>query len=479
MAPFNNADKTMIKQFLCLLCLSVIELVGVSQVPLAQAKSSSDRPTPTTVLAILKRRIDQEKQSIGMVVGLIDRQGRQIISYGRLSQADQRQPDGNTVFEIGSITKVFTALALAEMAERGELKLTDPITKFLPKSVSVPTRSGQTITLIDLATHTSSLPRLPDNLQPQDINNPYADYAVEQLYKFLSGYKLTRNIGTKYEYSNLGAGLLGHVLSLKSGTDYETLIKTRITQPLQMPNTAIQLSAAMRSRLITGHNAGGEPVANWDLPSLAGAGALRSTAHDLLEFLAVQQGWVQSTLLPAMQKTQTPQRSTDTPTLAMGLGWHILTSPGTTIIFHDGGTGGYRSFIGFNQASQLGVVVLSNSSNDISDIGLHLLEPKLPLAQHQPPRARKVITLNPQIYDAYVGRYQLAPDFILTITKTRDRLYLQATAQPQVELWPIAETQFFIKEVEAQITFVKSNTGQVNQLILHQNGQHLPAQRLP
>jgi serine-type D-Ala-D-Ala carboxypeptidase/endopeptidase len=469
----------MIKYLVHRLGLSMIGLVGLTSMPAVHAKAAPDRPSAKTVQAILKQRIEQERQSLGMVVGLIDRQGRQIISYGRLSQADSRQPDGDTVFEIGSITKVFTALALADMAERGELQLTDPIEKFLPKTVNLPTRNGKSMTLIDLATHTSGLPRLPDNFHPQAVDNPYADYTISQLYQFLSSYQLTREIGAKYEYSNLGVGLLGHILTLKAGMDYETLIKTRITQPLQMSDTAIQLSPTLRSRLATGHDELGQPVSNWDLPTLAGAGALRSTANDLLKFLAAQQGLTKSSLGPVMQKTQAEQRPTDVPTLAIGLGWHRLNQPGTTLIFHDGGTGGYRSFMGFNQANQLGVVVLSNSSHDISDIGLHLLDPKIPLAQHQPPVDRKVITLSPSIDDAYGGRYQLTPDFMLTITKEGDRLYLQATGQPKVELFPTAVTEFFIKEVDAQITFVKAKTGQVNQLILHQNGQNLPAWRVP
>jgi serine-type D-Ala-D-Ala carboxypeptidase/endopeptidase len=472
-------ENSKVKPWLSWLTVRMIGLLGATVMLSSPAIARSNRPTPQTVRAILQQRIDQEKQSVGIVVGLIDRQGQQTIGYGRLSQTDQRQPNGDTVFEIGSITKVFTALVLADMAERGELKLTDPISKFLPKSVTVPTHNGKAITLIDLATHTSGLPRLPDNLNPQDINNPYADYTIAQLNQFLSSYKLTRDIGKKYEYSNLGMGLLGHLLSLKAGIDYETLIKTRITQPGQMSSTAIKLSPTLRSRLATGHDAAGNAVTNWDLPTLAGAGALRSTANDLLQFLAAHQGWRQSTLAAAMRTSQTRQRQTDNPNLAIGLGWHILNQSGTTIISHDGGTGGYRSFIGFNQTTQLGVVVLANSSNDINDIGMHLLDAKNPLIPRQPPLVRQVVPVDANIYDAYVGHYELTPEFILTITKQADRLYLQATGQPQVELWPSAATEFFIKEVDAQVTFVKSPTGAVDQLILHQNGQHLPARRLP
>ena len=178
-------------------------------------------PSDPEIEAILRERIDIGKQSVGIVVGLVDEKGPRIIRYGKVSRDSDRTVDGDTVFEIGSATKVFTGLLLADAVERGEMKLDDPISKYLPSSVKVPTRNGRQITLLDLATHTSGLPRLPDNLAPKDGNNPYADYTVEQMYAFLSGYTLPRDIGATYEYSNLGAGLLGHILALKAGTNYE------------------------------------------------------------------------------------------------------------------------------------------------------------------------------------------------------------------------------------------------------------------
>ncbi len=158
-------------------------------------------PTDTQIEAILKQRIDREKQSPGIVVGIIDPQGQRIISYGQLSTTKTDRVDGNTLFEIGSITKVFTALALMQLSEQKVLNLDDPIAKFLPPTVKTPVFNGKAITLLTLATHTSSLPRIPDNLTPADNQNPYADYTLEQLYSFLSGYKLPRAIDTKYEYS--------------------------------------------------------------------------------------------------------------------------------------------------------------------------------------------------------------------------------------------------------------------------------------
>ncbi|MER3432552.1 MAG: hypothetical protein C4288_03760 [Leptolyngbya sp. ERB_1_1] len=242
------------------------------------------------------------------------------------------------------------------------------------------------------------------------------------------------------------------------------------TKPMQ--STKIQVSAEMRSRFAQGHNEVGQPIKNWDIPTLAGAGALRSTTHDLLNFLAANMGLTESSLFPAMQKMQTVQRQTDTPDLGMGLGWQVYRKYGTEIVWHNGITGGYHSFIGFNKKKQLGVVVLFNSSRNIDDIGLHLLEQQFPLEE------RKAITVNPDLYDAYIGRYELSPEFILTITKAENRLFVQATGQQIIELFPESETDFFIKVVNAQITFVKDQQGQVNQLMLHQAGQTTPAKRI-
>lgn len=429
------------------------------------------------ILEILRQRIEQEKQSPSIVVGVIDEKGQRIIHY---SLMDETAPpvNGDTLFEIGSISKVFTALALTQMAERKELRLDDPISKFLPQSVKVPTRKGKTISLLSLATHTSGLPRLPDNLDPKDVNNPYADYTIDQLYAFLSNYQLKRDIGTQYEYSNLGAGLLGHILSLKAGMSYETLIKSQIAQPLQMNDTSIQLTPKQQTRFAKGHNSLGKPVPHWDIPTLAGAGALRSTTNDLLKFLAANLQLTSTPLNATLQKTHVIQHSTETPEVKIAIGWHVLNRNGTEIIMHDGGTGGFRSFIGFVKQKRLGVVVLANSENDINDIGLHLLDERNPLAKRIAPKQRKAIAINPTLLDAYVGRYQLAPDFILSITKEQDHLYLQATRQPKVELFAEAETQFFITEVDAQVTFVRDRQGTVNQLILHQAGQNLPAKKL-
>lgn len=441
----------------------------------AQTDSVLSGEKTAEIREILRERVDKDKKTVGIVVGVINDKGSQVIGYGRLDKNNKKEVDGNTVFEIGSITKVFTTLLLAEMAEKGELSLEDRIAKFLPDSVKVPTKDGKEITLLHLATHTSGLPRLPTNFFPKDKSNPYADYTADKLYEFLSGYTLKRDIGEKVEYSNLGGGLLGHLLSLKAGTDYETLVITRICEPLGMNDTRITLSPELKGRMATGYDDEGKAVKNWDLAVLAGAGALRSTANDLLKFLAANLGLLETGLAQAMQNTQAARRSMELAGNEIALGWIVRKKFETEIIWHNGGTGGYRSFIGFRKDKRLGVVVLCNSANSMDDIGFHLLENQYPLESFA---QQKEIKVNPEIYRAYAGYYELSPGTVFEVTAEEDKLMVRLTGQPKLEVFPKSETEFFYKVVDAQITFQKDTEGKVTQLILHQGGLDLPARKL-
>jgi D-alanyl-D-alanine-carboxypeptidase/D-alanyl-D-alanine-endopeptidase len=434
-------------------------------------------PSDADIRAILVDRIDVQHQGVGIVVGVIDPSGRRVVAYGKTAK-DGKPVDADTVFEIGSVTKVFTSLLLANMVQRGEVALTDPVSKYLPADVKVPERGGKKITLVDLATHTSGLPRMPNNFHPKDPGNPYADYTAAQLYEFLSTVQLTRDIGSQYDYSNLGGGLLGLALARRAGTDYETLVRTRILQPLGMKSTAITLSKAMKEHLTPGHDASLQQVPNWDIPTLAGAGALRSTANDLLTFLAANIGIEKSALAPSMATMLATRRPTGTPNLEIALGWHIWTRNGHEIVWHNGGTGGYRTWIGFDPKSRTGVVVLSNTSTNagVDDIGLHLLDTASPLMQ--PPKQRQEVKVDPAVLEGYVGRYALAPTFVITITHDGDRLFAQATGQPKYEIFAEDDRHFFFKVVDAQITFEVDATGRATGLTLHQNGANVPGRRI-
>ena len=452
-------------------------LIGLLARAGAQSPAASPAPADAEIRKILAQRIDSG-QSVGIVVGVIEPSGRRVVASGSLEKGDPRPLNGDTVFEIGSVTKVFTALLLADMAEHGEVALTDPVQKYLPADVKMPQRSDRAITLEDLATHTSGLPRLPNNLKPKDLANPYADYSVEQLYQFLSRYQLTRDIGEKYEYSNLGDGLLGLVLARRAGMDYETLVRKRISQPLDMKSTSITLTPELKSRLAVGHDQAMEAVPNWTFPALAGAGALRSSAHDMLNFLAAALGYTPSPLAPAMASMLKVRRPTGVPGLEISLGWHLLTRNGRQIIWHNGGTGGYRSFLGYDPESRVGVVVLSNAETTVGvdDIGMHLLDPLIPL--REPPKQHKQVAVDPKLFAGYVGRYQLAPTFILTVTQEDGHLFVQATGQPKFEVFPEGERDYFYKVVDAQITFETDTQGRATALVLRQAGMDRRAPRL-
>ncbi len=460
---------------------SILAVSAVAAVA-AQSTTASRVPSDADIRKILVERVDVHRQSVGIVVGVIEPTGRRIVAYGSRAKGDGRPLDGDTVFEIGSITKVFTSLLLADAVQRGEVALTDPVARFLPANVKVPERGGRAITLHDLSTHTSGLPRMPDNFMPKDAANPYADYSVEQMYQFLSSYQLTRDIGATFEYSNFGAALLGHALTRRLGMDYEALVRARITGPLGMRRTGIALSEEMKAALAPGHGPALEPVPNWDLPTFAGAGALRSTTNDMLTFLGAAMGYTASPLGPAFTAMTTTRRPGSAETMEMGLGWLIAKAQDRQIVWHNGGTGGYRTWAGFDPSSRTGVVVLTNAGTAAGpdDIGRHLLAPASPLLQTfpAPPRTRTETKVDPSVFDRLVGRYQLAPAAILTVTREGSRFLVQLTGQPPFEIYAESEKDYFLKAVDAQLTFETDAQNKAVAVVLHQNGASPRAPRI-
>lgn len=319
--------------------------------------------TPKQIRDMLVQRIDVDHKSTGIVVGVISKRGREIIGYGRFDRDDPRVPDGQTVFEIGSVTKIFTALLLSDMALHGEVALNDPVAKYLPPSVHAPMRNGKQITLLDLATHYSGLPP-----EPAHSNQ---SYSVHDLYDFLNHYELTRDPGAKFEYSNYGFGLLGQLLAQRAGTDYETLLRTRITGPLQMNHTGVHLTADMQAHLTPGHSgqARSLPI---PVHALAPTGAIRSNVEDMLIFLAANLGLIETSLEPAMKQMLKVHRH-EAPGLDIGIGWDILQGPNQAA-FHNGKTYGYHAFIVVEPRRRIGVVVLSNTSEEIGDIAWQILD---------------------------------------------------------------------------------------------------------
>jgi len=321
----------------------------------------------------LKTKIDEVFQPlidsgerVGIVVGVINKginySRPQVFSYGETVLGSGIQPNRDTLFEIASLTKTFTTLLLADMVLNGTVNLEDPVENFLPESVNVPSKSGRKITLLDLATHTSGLPRMPTNWDPKDWENPYADYTAELLYEFLSSYTLPRMPGTAYEYSNVGMGLLGHALELKTGINYSALVLDRICNPLDMDDTRIHLSAEQEQRLAQGYELWENRLysrKNWDWDVLAPCGALRSTVNDMLIYMSANLGLVETDLSSAIELTHTVSRYVSGRKIC--LGWHAFDLDGVEVLQHDGATYGYNSLICFIKEEGIGVVILSNT----------------------------------------------------------------------------------------------------------------------
>lgn len=392
-------------------------------------------PDAATLRPLLARRIEVERRGVGMVVGTISPKGRTVVSYGRMA-ADGAPVAGDTLFEIGSITKVFTSLLLEDMVLKGEVGLDDPVAKYLPADVRVPTRDGKAITLRHLATHTSGLPRDFPAVKARCIEDIYAGATEAELYKLLGAYELRRDPGAEWSYSNVGVGLLGVALSRRAGQDLETLIRQRITTPLKMTSTTLDVPAIPKVRLATGHDAGLRPVPPFPTgPAVAAAGGLRASAEDMLNLLEAELGLRRSALGAPMSAMLTEDR----PGMAgmrQAIGWMAIDAPSGRIFTHSGGTMGQRAFAAFNPKTRQGVVVLSNAEGvtGADDVGMFAIAgvPVRPLPPAPPPRSsrapRAETPLSAEAAKAFLGRYRLSRSITMQIGYDGGRLTLQSAA---------------------------------------------------
>jgi CubicO group peptidase (beta-lactamase class C family) len=416
----------------------------------------------------------EEKVLVGCVVGILRGDETQVLAYGETEKGSGKAPDGRTIYEIGSATKAMTGTLLADAVLTGKVKLDDPLQKHVPKAVTVAVIDGKPITLEHLATHTSGFPRLPNNMFPKDIANPYADYTVKEMYEYLNGYERTKAPG-EYEYSNYGMGLLGHVLGAKQKMKYEELFIRRIAKPLKMSDSCITLSDEQKKRLAPPYNGQLELVKNWDIPTLAGAGAIRSTADDMLKFLRASVSDADKGV-PAATRLAFEKRSMTPDGQGIGLAWHIARDGVTR--WHNGMTGGYEAWISAVPEKKVGVVVLTNApTGKATELGENLTRVAFGI-KVEPPKERKEIALDAKALKPYLGEYAITPNFVMTVTEEGGKLMVQATGQSKLPMFAESKTKFFLRVVDAQITFVRGKDGRVKELVLHQGGLDQRAKRV-
>jgi CubicO group peptidase (beta-lactamase class C family) len=337
------------------------------EVPPAVERLISTRKNP--LVTELDKKTDSLAQAfismsntVGLAIGVLENGNYHTYNYGETRKGDGDAPSAYYLFEIGSISKTFTGILLAWFVQQKMVRLDDPVNKYLPDSIPELSFNGKPVTLVTLSNHSSGLPRLPSNLFDEaDMQNPYKHYDDQRLFRFLKNYKLTREPGAQYEYSNLAVGLLGVILERVSKKPYEQLLKEIICDPLRMSSTRITLTEFDQQYFAPGHR-GQTPVHSWEFISLVGAGGIRSTVNDLLLYAWAQTDGGDTDLDKAIALSH--QVTYDKNGTRVGLGWHILSRQGKSYLFHNGQTGGYYTVLLVNPETKNSVVMLTNALVD-------------------------------------------------------------------------------------------------------------------
>jgi len=421
----------------------------------------------------------EQRWLVGGSVAQLTPDGTSLHGFGHLSGTDSRVPDGDTLFEIGSISKVFTGVLLADAVLRGELSLDTTVAELLPEGVGLDV-VGRPITLLDLSTHTSGLPRMPSNIAPEDPARPFEGYDAALMLEFLDVVEPERAPEVAYEYSNLAVGLLGWLVAQNAESDYETLLAERVLTPLGMHDTALSLDARLAARFAPPHDTDGESSASWGLGVLKGAGGIRSSARDMLRFARFAAGELEpegsETLARALVLSMIPRRTvTGDERMRVGLGWHINIDRG--IWWHNGQTGGYHAMLEVLPDEGVAVLGLSNTANGVIEqvveglvrewLGGDALSVKLP----------DFVRVEPDVLNRLAGRYAHPLLGVLVVTSTAERLYAQLSNQQAFRIWPESEHRFSYRVVDAQLVFDAGDDA-APRVVLFQNGGEMLFERI-
>ena len=443
---------------------------GAAQAAQAPASAASLFPSTEDLQQMLDYLVE-DGATPGIIVGIVEPDGSTRILQAGTAGEGARPLGPNTLFEIGSINKTFTGTILADMVAKGEVALDDPVQKYLPADVRVPTRGGRQITLLDLATHRSGLPRMPDNFVPADTGNPYAHYDIPLIYAFLNGHELRRDIGAEFEYSNLGMGLLGHALGRAAGMEFRDLVRTRILEPLGMRMTGYVRQGELAAWHARGH-ADGEIAPHWDAgEAIAGAGGLRSTIGDMLTYLRAQLGPADTELEQAMRVAHRTWQ--DYPQGAdIGLAWAIRAADGRTILSHGGGTGGFSTMIGFDPERGTGFVMLTNTTEFPDDVAMDFLVRGAPLAI-------PVVDVPRGVLASYAGEYEFAPGRAAVVRLEDDgTMTIRVGGNVRFRMFADSDSTFYLRRAPWRVAFTKDASGAVAGLTLDAGGGPEPARKV-
>ena len=411
----------------------------------------------------------------GLSVGFIQGDRYGTYHFGKATSGGER-PNNLTIYEIGSVSKLFTSLLVADAAVQKQIVLLNPVEVENKAKIVLPSYGGRRINWLDLCSHRSGLPRLPSNLTVVSIENPYRAYNAVNAAEFLSQYQLPRKPGERQEYSNFGDSVLGYLIAENAKSDYQTLLRGRIAKPLRMDDCTFTLSDSQQKRLAIPHRPVGKVVPIWDWADMPGAGGVRATLRDMMRFAKAQLEPPQGAIGEAIELAWKQHIQADASGPAMGLGWMILPDGQTR--WHNGETGGSHSIIVVNRELRTAVIVLSNTApgDNVDQLAMELVTRAVPSrtgAPQSPPSDPDTVTP-----DRLVGRYQLTPNFIFDVSVDDGHVMVGITNQPTQEVFADTPTKWSYRGVDATLEFHLRSKGPAYALTLHQNGAAQRARRI-
>lgn len=427
-------------------------------------------------------RLIENRVVDGLSIGYIEGKHWGIVHLGSSTRVG-KNADNLTLYELGSVSKLFTSLLLADAVVRGEIKLAAPTDVPNSAGIRLPARDGRQATWLDLSTHRSGLPRLPDNLSLTEPTNPYREYDAKMAAAFLNQYELPRRPGETQEYSNLGASVLGCFVAENAGKSYDELLQERIAEPLQMTDCTVSLRGNQKERLALPHDKFGSSTPPWTFADLPGAGGIRATMRDMMRFAKAQLTPPGGTLGDAIELAWKQHTAADVSGPAMGLGWMIAGDGQTR--WHNGQTGGSSATIFVNRELKCAIVVLCNTAvaNEIDKLAMQLMlkaagQQTIPELGDPSDQGSDNLAIAEELRGRLVGRYQLTPNFIFDVQDRNGHLMVGITNQPTQEVFPDSPTRWSYRGVDATLEFKLPSSGPARSLVLHQNGIEQKAFRI-
>ncbi|TNJ35257.1 serine hydrolase [Arenimonas terrae] len=402
---------------------ALILALAVAAASPAQALSQAD------LEAKLAQRLHGDRTGACFAVAVVDKNVTRAFACADADKALRVGPD--TAFEIGSVSKTMTSALLAGLIHEGKGSLDDPLSAWLPDGIKVPGFEGQPILLRHVVSHTSGLAALPPGVAIENAANPYAPVTAEMLLAALERSELSRAPGAGFDYSNFASMLLSYAVARRAGADFETLLDERVFTPLGMTGAHINRRPD-GVRVAQGHLPNGQPTPAWDFRTdVAGVGGVRATLDDMVRYVQGQLGAAPEPLAAALALSQQPVNPGAQPAMAMN--WMLAPLNGRTWHAHEGGTGGFSSFVAFDRAAARGVIVLSDTAlhslGGLGSLGLHLADASVPLG-----KPRKVVAAPAELVDALVGHYTLQGGMKMELSRKGEALVIQAEGQPAFEM---------------------------------------------